>query len=159
MSKTLNKIKKTNNRVVDVEDLGPDEESRYWIHLRAGWFSPLDGSHTITGRTVREATEALKAAVPCRCSECSAEAEDRKRKMIWIKFRMRSKLAVKAIAKRTGYEVTGGGQTSLSSHVYYLEPSSPEADAEALQRLAIEAGAFGGSWMTPTWLRANGRWQ
>lgn len=70
MSKTLDRIAKLDERVSDIEDLGPDEESRYWIHLRAGWLSPNDGSHTITGRTVKEARLSLASAKPCTCSEC-----------------------------------------------------------------------------------------
>ena len=70
MSKTLNRIAKTDSRVVDVEDAGLDEESRYWVYLKVGWFSPHDGSHTITGRTISEVKESLKAVIKCDCREC-----------------------------------------------------------------------------------------
>lgn len=66
MLKTVSK----DDRVSSVEDLGPDEESRYWIHLKAGWFSPMDQSHTITARTQREAKEALSLVRVCKCSDC-----------------------------------------------------------------------------------------
>jgi len=73
MSKTLNQIAKTDKRVSAVEDIGLDEESRYWVYLKQGWFSPMDGSHTITARTVKEARESLSQIEPCNCLDCKSQ--------------------------------------------------------------------------------------
>ena len=73
MSVTLNRIAKTNPRVCGVEDIGADEESRYWIYLSPGWFSPIDGSHTITARTVKEAITSLTEVISCNCKDCKSK--------------------------------------------------------------------------------------
>ena len=73
MSKTLDRIAKTDQRVSGVEDAGRDEESRYWIYLRSGWWSPSDGSHTITARTIAEARESLASVKPCQCRDCQED--------------------------------------------------------------------------------------
>jgi len=70
MSKTLSKIAAADRRISGIEDAGRDEESRYWIYLRSGWWSPVDGSHTITGRTIAEARESLASVQPCTCRDC-----------------------------------------------------------------------------------------
>jgi len=73
MSKTLNRIKATDSRVDDVEDNGPDETARYWVHLKPGFYSPMDDSHTITGETIKEIRQALSIVKPCICEECTME--------------------------------------------------------------------------------------
>lgn len=70
MNITLTRLAAKDARVADCEDLGPDEESRYWLHLAQGWYSPQDGSHTITGRTIRETRDALSQVVRCVCTDC-----------------------------------------------------------------------------------------
>jgi len=70
MSKALDQIATQDARVSGVEDAGCDEESRYWIYLRSGWWSPSDGSHTITARTIAEARDSLAAVVKCSCRDC-----------------------------------------------------------------------------------------
>jgi hypothetical protein len=74
MSKTLDRIATQDARISGVEDAGRDEESRYWIYLRAGWRSPADDSHTITARTVTEARQSLAAVVKCTCRDCRGAA-------------------------------------------------------------------------------------
>jgi len=75
MSKTLDKIAKSDRRISGVEDAGRDEESRYWIFLRFGWWSPIDGSHTITARTIAEARDSLASVAKCPCRDCKGAAQ------------------------------------------------------------------------------------
>jgi hypothetical protein len=73
MSKVLDRIKATDKRVDDIEDNGPDEMARYWVHLKPGYYSPMDDSHTITGETIREVRQALAIVEECQCEQCKAE--------------------------------------------------------------------------------------
>jgi len=70
MSKSLDRIRATDPRVEDVEDNGPDECARYWVHLKSGWFSPVDETHCITGETIAEVRASLRCVVPCKCDDC-----------------------------------------------------------------------------------------
>ena len=75
MSKTLDRIATQDAKILGVEDAGRDEESRYWIYLRAGWRSTADDSHTITGRTIAEVRESLSAVQPCACRDCKGATD------------------------------------------------------------------------------------
>lgn len=58
-SKQLERVAQTDDRVIDYEYLGGNEDAPHWLHLTEGCLSSL-GTHICNGATVEECLEELR---------------------------------------------------------------------------------------------------
>jgi hypothetical protein len=60
------------HRITDFED-DRRNQNGYWVHLAAGWWSPLDETHIIHENTLTDCLRRLSWATPCKCADCKKD--------------------------------------------------------------------------------------